>query len=93
VSGAERDYEDGPSVETEACDLGGCCEPWAWETDRRNGPRKLRLCEEHADRWLKSERDLNAELEEVAGRRPKPLPLSDLFGLVRALDGRTRRSA
>ncbi len=66
----ENPSEDMPSCEEHACDLGGCCEPWAWETTRRNGPRKLRLCEAHADRWLKGERELYAELESVAGRIP-----------------------
>lgn len=64
-------YEDMPSCEEHACDLGDCSEPWAWETDRSNGPnRKLRLCEAHADRWLKGERAFYAELEERAGRIP-----------------------
>ncbi len=82
-------YEDGPSTETECCDLGDCYEPWAWETGRRNGPRKLRLCEAHADRWLKAERELLAEFESVR-RVPKPSP-----GSKRAIDRRygTKRSA
>ncbi len=88
---SENPYEDGPSCEEEACDLGDCSEPWAWETDRRNGPRSLRLCEVHADRWLKGERDLYAEIESVAGRA---VPMSDLFRLARCLDGRAdKRSA
>lgn len=86
-------HEDGPSVETEACDLGGCSEPWAWETERRNGPRKLRLCEAHATRWLQGERMLKAEIEAVAGTVDPPMPWSDLSRLARMLDGRTKRSA
>ncbi len=78
-----------PSVETEACDLGGCSAPWAAEVPRRNGPRSLRLCEEHHDRWVTAERALYAEIEEVAGRDPAP-SLAPLFALARALDGRTR---
>ena len=69
-------HDDMPSCEEHACDIGGCCEPWAWETERRNGPRKLRLCEGHADRWLKGEREFYAELEEVAGRTPPRRPRS-----------------
>lgn len=64
------DYEDVPSCAEESCDIGGCSEPWAWETDRKNGPRQLRLCEAHADRWLTGERAFYAELEERAGRIP-----------------------
>jgi hypothetical protein len=67
-----RHPEDGPSVETECCDLSGCYSPWAWEAERRNGPRRLRLCESHADLWLKSEREFLAELESVAGRPASP---------------------
>lgn len=47
-------YDDAPSVETEACDLGDCGEPWAWETETSNGPRQLRLCEGHATIWQMS---------------------------------------
>jgi hypothetical protein len=69
-------HEDCPSTENEPCDIGGCGEPWAWEAERRNGPRKLRLCEGHATRWLEGRRVYEAELEEVAGRelprRPRP---------------------
>lgn len=75
-------HEDSPSCEEHACDLGGCEEPWCWETTRRNGPRKLRLCEEHATRWLKGEAALYAELEERAGRIP---PRSARPGTARAL--------
>lgn len=84
--------EDMPSCEEHACDLGGCHEPWAWESDRRNGPRKLRLCEGHADKWLQGERDFHAELESMAGRAERPVPWSDLSRLARMLDGRTRRT-
>lgn len=80
-------YEDMPSTENEACDIGGCSEPWADEVDRSNGPRRLRLCERHHDEWTRAARELEAEREEVAGRA------AGLFGLARALDGRTRRSA
>jgi hypothetical protein len=80
--------DDMPSVE-ESCDIGGCREPWAWEVDRAHGPRKLRLCEGHADRWLRAERDLAAEREELAGR---VLEFSALFGLANAMDARTWRS-
>lgn len=87
-----RHPEDGPSVETEACDLGSCREPWAIEVDRDNGPRSLRLCEEHGSRWLQAEAELAAELEEVAGREHEGENLASkmapLFGLVRALDTR-----
>jgi hypothetical protein len=44
-----REPIDGPSVESECCDVGGCREPWAAEVNEQNGPRKLRLCEEHHD--------------------------------------------
>lgn len=86
----ENPYEDGPSVEQESCDLGGCSAPWAWETDRRNGPRKLRLCERHADEWLKGERDLAAEREELRGRHGYSLCYAALFGLASIMDERTR---
>ena len=77
-------YEDSPTVEPEACDLGDCKEPWAVEVDRDNGPRSLRLCECHADEWLKAERELLAEREEVSGRVPEAQQWSALFGLARA---------
>ena len=80
-----RDPIDGPSVESEQCDH--CGEPWAWEADRDHGPRRLRLCESHADAWLRGER----ELEEMRGRASLA-SLASLFGLARALDGRTRRT-
>lgn len=60
--------EDMPSCESETCDLGDCGEPWAEEVEVPNGPRMMRLCEDHATRWLQAERELDAELEEVAGR-------------------------
>jgi hypothetical protein len=83
-------YEDMPSCEEHACDLPGCSEPWAWEPDgQTNGPRRLRLCEAHADEWLKAERAHNAEREEVAGRE-MVLRMSDLFSLARASDGRVK---
>jgi hypothetical protein len=47
------------------------------------------LCEAHADRWLKAEAELDAEIEEMAGRNA--LPSAALFALARALDGRGRR--
>jgi hypothetical protein len=57
-----RDPVDGPSVESELCDIGGCCEPHAWESEEeRNGPRGLRLCEGHATEW-----HLRAAAPEVA---------------------------
>lgn len=84
--------EDMPSAEEHACDLGGCTAPWAGEVDRRNGPRRLRLCEPHYDRWVTAERELYAELEQMSGRLDEALAISPLFGLVRALDGRTRRT-
>lgn len=84
-----RDPVDGPSVETESCDLGDCHEPWAAEVEVPHGPRSLRLCEEHADRWLRAERELDAELEEMRGRVGS---LAPLFGLARALDGRARKA-
>ena len=84
---ARNPYEDGPSVEPESCDLGGCNEPWAAEVERRNGPRKLRLCEAHHDCWTAAERGLEAEREELRGRIVGPLPISSLFSLARALDG------
>lgn len=87
MSTTTNPYEDMPSAETEACDIGGCCEPWAWEADRRNGPRKLRLCEEHATRWQMAERDYLAEREEMRGRTPRAVEWSALFGLARAMDG------
>lgn len=82
--------DDLPGVESGQCDC--CSEPWAWEAERRYGPRLLRLCEDHADRWLRGERDLFAEIETVAGRA---LPMSSFFGLASALDGRRnpKRSA
>jgi hypothetical protein len=80
-----REPIDCPSVESEACDC--CNEPWADEVDRDNGPRKLRLCEAHHDAWTRGARELAAEREEMAGREPKRLELSALFGLARALDG------
>lgn len=52
---------DGPSVESAKCDIGGCDAEWAWEADKVHGPRKLRLCEEHADRWLRGAAELEAE--------------------------------
>ncbi len=89
--------DDMPSVDTEECDMGDCHEPWAWEADRRNGPRMLRLCEDHATRWLEGERVLAAEREEVAGRDTGlRMSMAPLFALARALDGRAakgRRSA
>lgn len=93
--------EDLPSCESECCDVGGCASPWAWSPEGvTNGPRSLRLCEEHSDEWLRSERDLLAEREEMAGRegvllRPRPLSYAPLFGLVRDLEAiwRARRSA
>lgn len=81
-------YEDMPSCEEHACDLGDCSEPWAMEVECPNGPRQLRLCEEHADRWLRAEQELEAELEEMRGRVGSIAPL---FGLARALDGRAKR--
>lgn len=85
MSGIENPTDDLPSTETEACDLGGCREPWAAEVERRNGPRRLRLCEVHHDAWTHGERELYAEIEEVAGRAPA---MSSLFGLARTIDGR-----
>ena len=46
-------HDDCPSADAEFCDVGGCREPWAWETDDTNGPRALRLCEHHSDEWLR----------------------------------------
>lgn len=89
-----------PSTETEECDLGDCHEPWALEVERRNGPRQLRLCEEHATRWLQAERELEAEIEEM--RRRGETQHAPLFGLARAkarrelrrdLEGRGRIAA
>jgi hypothetical protein len=47
--------DDLPSVDTETCDLPRCREPWAIETRADNGPRMLRICEQHAARWLEAE--------------------------------------
>lgn len=77
--------DDLPSTCESQCDLGGCSNDWAWETQRRHGKRNFRLCEEHADVWLRSERELVAEREEVAGRDMNP-EWSALFGLSNALD-------
>lgn len=86
--------DDLPSCDHESCDIGGCREPWAWEPETgSNGPRKLRLCEAHADEWLQSERDLLAEREEIAGREKVVTGYAPLFGLARAFDTRTKRSA
>lgn len=85
-------HDDMPSVTEESCDIGGCREPWAWEVDRAHGPRNLRLCEGHADRWLRAERELAAEREELAGRVLEPVQYSALFGLANAMDARTWRS-
>lgn len=47
------DTDDLPSVDTEQCDFGQCKEPWAWACpEEKNGPRQLRLCEEHATAFL-----------------------------------------
>lgn len=43
--------DDLPSVDSEQCDC--CSEPWAWEADRPYGPRNLRLCERHADDYMR----------------------------------------
>ena len=56
------------------CDIAGCKCSWGWETDRRKGTRKLRLCAAHAERWFKGEAEFYAELEEVAGRVPPREP-------------------
>jgi len=83
-------YENMPSTAQESCDLGDCVEPWADTVDARNGLRPLRLCERHHDEWLKAEAELDAEIEEMAGRHEAPLPLAPLFALARAIDGRRR---
>lgn len=87
----ENPADDMPSVEAEACDLGGCAEPWAAEVERQHGPRKLRLCEGHATRWLRAEAELEAELEQMRGRGEASF--APLFGLARTSDGRSKRSA
>ena len=71
------------------CDLAGCGQPWAWQTERRDGA-PLRMCEGHATLWQMAEADLLAEVEEMAGRGGPPY--SDLFGLARSLDGRMRKA-
>ena len=83
---SDNPTDDLPSSEGESCDLGDCSEPWAAEVDRQNGPRKLRLCEAHHDRWTTAERELYAEIESVAGRDHAP-SLAPLFGLARAFAG------
>lgn len=40
-------YDDMPSCEEHACDLGGCREPWAWTVDA-DTDREWRACEAHA---------------------------------------------
>jgi hypothetical protein len=85
--------DDMPSCEAESCDVGGCREPWAWEPESSHGPRKVRLCEHHADEWLTAERDLLAEREEMAGREKVVTGYAPLFGLARAFDTRGRKSA
>ena len=67
----ENPYEDMPSCPEEACDIGGCREPWAEEMSAGNGPRALRLCESHATRWLKAEAELDAELAAVTEAEAK----------------------
>lgn len=90
---ARNPYVDLPSTDSERCDIGGCAESWAWEAERRNGPRKLRLCEGHADRWLRGERQLAAEREEMAGRVLEPESgYAALFGLARALDAVAKKA-
>lgn len=79
-------HEDMPSTESEACDIGGCHEPWAAEVDAANGSRKLRLCCECHDRWTTSERKLEAEREEMRGRELAPEETRPLFGLASALE-------
>jgi hypothetical protein len=51
------------------------------------------LCEEHRDEWLRGERDLLAEREEMSGREKVVTGYAPLFGLARAFDTRTKRSA
>ena len=80
--------EDYPSAEETCCDM--CSEPIALEVDQRYGPRKLLLCESHADRWLKAEREMDAELEQMRGREEQ-IPLSaSLYGMARRQDARCR---
>ena len=85
--------DDMPSVESEQCCVGGCREPWAWNPD---GSPRTRLCEAHSDEWLRAERDLTAEREEVAGRErllaeATAPEWSALFGLARTLERLGRR--
>lgn len=82
------EHEVYPDAETDACDM--CSEPIALEVDQRYGPRKLLLCESHADRWLKAERELDAEIEEMAGRAQQALSMAPLFALARIQDARRR---
>jgi hypothetical protein len=86
--------DDLPSIDTEQCDIGGCEEPWAGEVPRRNGPRFLRLCEDHFDRWSRGEAALYAELEERAGRvpprRPQPGTARALADVGHGMDKRRR---
>jgi hypothetical protein len=84
---------DLPSCESEKCDIGPCAHDWAWEAEIHNGARRLRLCELHADEWLRGERELAAEREELSGRElviRESLANASLFGLARTfIDGRS----
>lgn len=81
------------SVEVEQCDLAGCTAPWAWEAERRNGPRKLRLCEEHSTKWLNAERALDEEIVAVAAKNAVREDLAAVTERVDRLSKQIRGSA